>query len=86
MPEISRFLGIVIRMHYLEHGPPHFHAEYGDYEISVEIESGVVTGRFPRRGLKEVLRWYDLHREELMRNWDAARREKPLGKIEPLKP
>lgn len=50
MPEISRFLGILIYMYYREHAPPHFHAEYGEFEITVEIESGVVSGRFPRRG------------------------------------
>ena len=41
MPEISRFLGIVIRMYYRDHAPPHFHAEYGDHEITVEIDSNV---------------------------------------------
>ena len=41
MPEISSFLGIVIYMYYRDHAPPHFHAIYGEYEIVVEIESGV---------------------------------------------
>ena len=49
MPEISRFLGIVIAMFYREHGPPHFHAFYGGYRVTVEIEDGGVTGTFPRR-------------------------------------
>ena len=51
MPELSRFLGIVIRMHYRDHGPPHFHAEYRDFEINVDLETGLVTGQFPRRAL-----------------------------------
>ncbi len=55
MPELSRFLGIVVYMLYDDHKPPHFHAEYGEYKISVEIESGVVEGRFPRRALRAVL-------------------------------
>lgn len=84
MPEISRFLGIVIRMYIREHYPAHFHAEYGEYEITVDIETGVVTGRFPKRALKAVLEWYELHREELMDNWEAAMNRKPLSKIEPL--
>jgi hypothetical protein len=42
MPEISRFLGIVIAMYYDDHVPPHFHAKYGEFEITVEIESGAV--------------------------------------------
>jgi len=84
MPEISRFLGIVIRMYIREHYPAHFHAEYGEYEITVDIETGVVTGKFPRRALKIVIEWYELHREELMDNWNAAINRKPLSKIKPL--
>ena len=84
MPEISRFLGIVIRMFYRDHAPPHFHAEYGEYEITVEIETGVVNGTFPRRALGAVLEWSQLHREELMDNWQLARAEQSLNRIEPL--
>ena len=84
MPEISRFLGIVIRMYYRDHAPPHFHAEYGENEITVEIQSGIVDGRFPRRALNAVLEWYDMHRDELMENWSLARAEQPLNHIEPL--
>lgn len=84
MPEISRFLGIVIYMYYRDHAPPHFHAEYGDYEITVEIESGVVTGKFPRRALSAVLEWYIEHKEELLENWRRAEQRRPLQKIEPL--
>ena len=84
MPEISRFLGIVIRMYIREHAPAHFHAEYGEYEITVNIETGVVTGEFPRRALEAVLEWYVLHKDELMTNWNAAMNRKPLSKIAPL--
>jgi hypothetical protein len=84
MSEISRFLGIVIHMHYREHPPPHFHAEYGEYEVTVEIGTGIVEGRFPRRALSAVLDWYSLHRDELAQNWQLARERRPLNKIEPL--
>ncbi len=84
MPEISRFLGIVIRMHYRDHAPPHFHAEYGEYEISVQIDSGIVEGKFPRRALSAVLEWHQLHSQELGHNWELARQERPLNSIEPL--
>ncbi len=84
MPEISRFLGIIIYMYYKDHSPAHFHAEYGEYTITVEIESGVVQGRFPRRALNLVLDWYSYHEQELMQNWDLALARKPLNKIEPL--
>jgi len=51
MPEISRFLSIVIAMYYNDHVPPHFHARYGTFEITVRIADGVVEGKFPRRAL-----------------------------------
>jgi hypothetical protein len=51
MPELSRFLGIVIGMFYREHGVPHFHAVYGEHEISVEIETTTIHG-FPSPGIE----------------------------------
>ena len=84
MPEISRFLGIVIRMYYRDHPPAHFHAEYGEHEVTVEIASGIVEGRFPRRALSAVLDWYNLHQDDLAHNWTLARQEQPLIRIEPL--
>ena len=84
MPELSRFLGIVIYMYYREHAPPHFHAEYGEFEITVDIETGVVTGKFPRRALNLVLEWYSLHKAELSENWSRAEQKDPLKAIRPL--
>ena len=84
MPELSRFLGIVITMFYRDHLPPHFHAFYGDFEIEVSIADGVVTGKFPKRALRHVLEWYDLHKEELLEDWKLAARRKPLKTIPPL--
>lgn len=84
MPEISRFLGIVIRMFYRDHAPAHFHAEYGDHRVVVYLETGVVEGRFPRRALGHVLEWYQLHRAELEEDWRLAAERKPLKAIQPL--
>jgi hypothetical protein len=84
MPEICRFLGIIIYMVYDNHNPPHFHAVYGSYEITVEINTGIVTGRFPRRALSAVLEWLLLHRDELLEDWELARRHEPLKSIVPL--
>jgi hypothetical protein len=84
MPEISRFLGIVIAMFYRDHEPPHFHAKYGEFEITVEIETGVIEGRFPRRALQHVLEWHTRHKEELLEIWELARERKPLKRIAPL--
>jgi hypothetical protein len=84
MPIISRFLGIIITMYWDDHTPPHFHAKYGGYEISVNILSGVVEGKFPRRALRHVLEWYELHQEELNDNWKRCRNKEMLKQIEPL--
>ena len=74
MPEISRFLGIVIAMYYREHGPPHFHAIYGDFEVTVEIDTGRVNGALPKRAQSHVLEWLELHRAELCEGLDARSR------------
>ena len=71
-------------MYYRDHAPPHFHAEYGEYEITVEIKTGIVSGKFPRRALNAVLDWYELHKEELFQDWRLAEQRKPLNLIEPL--
>jgi len=84
MPEICRFLGIVIGMFYSEHGVAHFHAVYGEHEISVEIETGAVRGEFPARALKLVLEWNSVHKQELVDNWQLARQGQPLKRIAPL--
>lgn len=84
MPELCRFLGIVIGMFYREHGLPHFHAVYGEYEISVEVDTGAVHGRFPPRALKLVLEWMQLHKPELLENWELAAKGQPLKRIAPL--
>lgn len=84
MPEISRFLGVVIAMYYNDHAPPHFHARYGGFEITVRISDGVVSGRFPRRALALVVEWYTQHQAELLQNWEFARERRPLLRIDPL--
>lgn len=84
MPELSRFLGIVIAMFYRDHEPAHFHAVYGEYEITVGIEDGVVKGEFPRRALRHVLEWYELNKAALAENWERAKERKPLQRIPPL--
>lgn len=85
MPEICRFLGIVIAIYYADHNPPHFHANYGVHEALIDIESGkVLEGDFPKRALALVTEWHALHRDELKQEWELAVSRKPLFKIEPL--
>jgi hypothetical protein len=84
MPVISSFLGIVIHMYYVEHGLPHFHAVYSEYEVAVHVQSGLVHGSFPKRALRHVLEWAEPHRQELLANWELARQGRPLNRIAPL--
>lgn len=84
MPVISRFLGIIIAMYWDDHAPPHFHAKYGEYEITVNILTGVVEGKFPKRALHHVLEWYELHREELIENWALCQKDEAPKAIKPL--
>jgi hypothetical protein len=85
VPEISRFLGIVIGMFYKDHNPPHFHATYGDHEIAVSIRDGeVLWGTFPKRALAHVMEWREAHVAELEQDWEQARAKQPLLPVEPL--
>lgn len=85
MPEISRFYGIVIYMYIADHNPPHFHIWYDDYKAIMTITDGIVTGSLPRRAIKMVYEWLDLHKEELMENWERLSNRESANKIEPLK-
>lgn len=84
MPELSRFLGIVIGMFAREHSPPHFHAVYGEYQVTVDIQTGVVHGDFPKRALRLTLEWLDIHKEELLEDWERIQKGCPAKKIAPL--
>jgi hypothetical protein len=58
MPEVSRFYGIVIRMYFADHFPPHFHAEYGECEALISIEElSVIGGGLPSRAFGLVREW-----------------------------
>ncbi|MBV8808029.1 MAG: DUF4160 domain-containing protein [Acidobacteriaceae bacterium] len=85
MPTLSIFFGIVIRMYFDDHPPPHFHAIYGEDEVKIAIETlKVIEGGLPRRALALVLDWAELHRQELRDNWVRAQEHEPLRPIQPL--
>jgi len=85
MPEVSRFYGIVIRIFYDDHNPPHFHAEYGEREVLVSISTlAILGGSFPARALGMVTEWASSHQRELLAAWARASQLQPPGKIEPL--
>lgn len=85
MPLISLFLGIRITMYYADHNPPHFHAEYANHRALFDIENCcVISGSLPNRQLRFVLAWAELHKDELMQNWELAANNQPLQPIDPL--
>jgi len=85
MPEICRFYGIIIRMYYDDHNPPQFHALYGENEAWINIHTlAVFHGGLPARALGLVVEWASLHQDELRQDWELARKQVRLEKIEPL--
>lgn len=85
MPEICRFLGIVIKMFYDDHNPPHFHAVYCDYNAAIAIDSlELLEGTLPPRIKGLVIEWASLHQKELNENWKRRKKSLELKKIKPL--
>ena len=88
MPIISMFYGIIIRLYLLDnkhHNLPHIHARYGEFEASIGIGDGeILAGALPRKQLRLVQAWIELHRDELAADWDLAASGENLYKIDPL--
>lgn len=84
MPVISRFFGIVVYIFWRDHAPPHFHAKYQDNEVTINIETGEVTGQMSRRALRMLEEWREKHKNELLEDWHLAETKRSLKRIEPL--
>ena len=85
MPELSRFYGIVIKMYFDDHDPPHFHAAYAEDQAVIGIETlAVIAGRLPARALGLVAEWAALHQDELRQAWRKAKSLESVNKIAPL--
>jgi len=81
VPEICRFLGIVITMYFDEHNPPHFHVRYNEYRASVEIRTlNVMVGAIPAKVRGLVEEWAELHQQELLQMWESQE----FHKVDPL--
>jgi len=89
MPTISMFYGIIISLFYEikeKHHLPHIHARYQAKRASIAIENGeLLAGDLPFRQLRMVQVWVDLHREELLADWEIAKEGGELFRIDPLK-
>lgn len=85
VPTLSVFFGIVIRMYYDDHPPPHFHAIYGEFEAHIGLDPlEVIKGKLPRRALELVLDWAELHSKELRENWERGQDHTRMFPIRPL--
>ena len=85
MPEISRFFGIIIRMYFDDHLPPHFHAIYQGQQAEISIDSlGLLAGRLPGRALALVVEWASQHQAELRSNWERLHSAQSPERIAPL--
>jgi len=85
MPELSRFLGIIIAMYYNDHNPPHFHVLYNEYDAEIEISNlTILEGKLPPRVLGLVMEWADLHKKELIDDWNLLQAGEKHNKIQPL--
>jgi Domain of unknown function (DUF4160) len=85
MPEISRFYGIIIKMYFIDHNPPHFHAHYGEFKAEYNIQTlSVINGKLPGRAHSLVLEWATIYKNELLENWVHAQQADNVKKIRPL--
>jgi len=88
MPIISMFYGIIIRLYLLDnkhHNLPHIHAKYAEFEASVDIENGeILSEDLPRKQLRLLQAWIELHRDELLADWELAVSGESPYKIAPL--
>ena len=86
MPEISRFYGIIIKMYFDDHTPPHFHAQYGEHKALLDINTlGIIAGSLPPKALGLVTEWATIYKDNLLVVWEKAKNLEPLEKIPPLK-
>ena len=86
MPTISMFLGIIIRMYNNgEHNPPHFHASYQGYNAVFNMDGELTDGDMPKPQRKYIAAWAELHKDELLSNWELAMSGQPLYRIVPFR-
>lgn len=89
MAIISMFYGIIISIYYLDnkrHNTPHLHIRYQEQEAVVTIPNGeLLEGEIPSSKMKLVQAWIEIHKDELMADWELASKGESVFKIEPLK-
>lgn len=89
MPAISMFYGLIVYMYFMDnrqHKLPHIHVRYQDFEVIVSIPDGeVLDGEIPQSKMKLLQAWVELHKDELMADWELAVAGEQPYKIDPLR-
>lgn len=85
MPTVSMFFGVIIRMCWNDHMPPHFHAYYQGDSAVFDLDGNLLEGSLPKKQVSLVVAWCAIHRDELEANWDLARKNEDIFKIDPLR-
>ena len=84
MPTISMFFGLIIRMYFNDHNPPHIHVMYGKQNAVVDFDGKILVGKLPDSQRKIVSAWCEIHRDELNANWELCRSGEMPFNIKPL--
>lgn len=85
MPEVGGFQGIVIRMYFDDHNPPHFQAHDSGHDLVIKIRTlSVISGQLPSRALGLVAEWGSIHSDELLELWGRAKNSRRFHRIDPL--
>ena len=86
MPTISIFFGIVIKMFFDDHNPPHIHAEHQGELAVFDFRGNILRGDISSRTAVRLIReWIDLHQTELEKNWVDMQAGRGFRRIDPLK-
>lgn len=89
MAIILMFYGIIISMYYLNnkrHKLPHIHVKYQEQEVVLRIPEGdILEGQLRNDKLRLVLAWIEIHKDELMADWELATKGEKVFQIKPLR-
>ena len=89
MPVISMFYGIIVSLYFVDnkrHKKPHVHAKYQDQEVVLSLPDGqVLEGELPPAKMRLLLAWVEIHKDELLADWELAVSGQQPYKIEPLR-
>lgn len=84
MQEISRFYGMTVSICGKDHAAPHMHVQYQDMQMVMDLETGLMEGRFPPHGIALVQKWLEKYRSEIIKNWEIVLNDSTVKQVKPL--